>query len=432
MIVVTTHKNTDFDALASAFAVTLIKPGATAAIPKNTNPNVKAFLSIHKDIFTCHTPDQVDTGAVEELVVVDVNRWERLEGLQTLRERKDLQVTLWDHHMIDGNIEARDSFQEGVGATITLLVRELQKGNKILTPMQATLFLTGLYEDTGNLTFSGTTAEDAYAAAWLIERKADLSIVNTFLRPAYGEKQKEILFKMLESAKRIKINGYTISLSRVQIQRHVESLALVVRMYKEILNVDAAFGIFSGSNGKRVIVIGRSRATALDMGSIMKGLGGGGHPGAGSALLKSVSSDAVEVLILNLVSGNQTSSIQISDIMSFPVVTVDAGMSMEEMAAILRDKGCTGVPVLDSGKLAGIVSRRDFRKIRKESNLKAPVKAFMSRNVVTIEPGKSPMDASRLMVKHDIGRLPVVASGKVIGIVTRSDAMMYFYDQLPD
>ncbi len=164
----------------------------------------------------------------------------------------------------------------------------------------------------------------------------------------------------------------------------------------------------------------------------MKGLGGGGHPGAGSALLKSVSPDAVEELILTLVSGNQTSSIQISDIMSFPVETVDDSTTMGEIAAILREKGCTGLPVVDNGDLVGIISRRDFRKIRKESNLTAPVKAYMSRDIVTIEPGRSPMEASRLMVKHDVGRLPVVDAGAVIGIVTRSDAMMYFYDQLPD
>jgi tRNA nucleotidyltransferase (CCA-adding enzyme) len=37
-----------------------------------------------------------------------------------------------------------------------------------------------------------------------------------------------------------------------------------------------------------------------------------------------------------------------------------------------------------------------------------------------------------MMVKHDIGRLPVVEKGGVIGIITRSDTMLYFYDLLPD
>jgi CBS domain-containing protein len=56
----------------------------------------------------------------------------------------------------------------------------------------------------------------------------------------------------------------------------------------------------------------------------------------------------------------------------------------------------------------------------------------MSNRVMTIGPGSSPMTAARLMVKHDIGRLPVIEDDKLIGIITRSDAMLYFYDILPD
>jgi CBS domain-containing protein len=83
-------------------------------------------------------------------------------------------------------------------------------------------------------------------------------------------------------------------------------------------------------------------------------------------------------------------------------------------------------------KLVGIISRRDFKKLRKNGQLQSPVKAFMSTPPVTIDPRKSPMEAARLMVKHDIGRLPVVKDGRIIGIMSRSDAMTYFYDLLPD
>ncbi len=52
----------------------------------------------------------------------------------------------------------------------------------------------------------------------------------------------------------------------------------------------------------------------------------------------------------------------------------------------------------------------------------------MSRDIISLEPGTDVYHAARLMVKHDIGRVPVMEDGRLIGIVTRSDAMRYFYD----
>ena len=46
-----THKNMDFDALASLTAAVLLFPDAMPLMPKTVNPNVKAFLSLHKDAF---------------------------------------------------------------------------------------------------------------------------------------------------------------------------------------------------------------------------------------------------------------------------------------------------------------------------------------------------------------------------------------------
>ena len=432
MQIVTTHKNTDFDALASVIAATVLYPGAIPVLPKNLNPNVKAFLSIHKDLFQVGTPDDIDFSQVSRLIVTDVNKWERLARVGNLRDRTDLEIFLWDHHTSEGNIAADFVCQEPAGATVTLLVRQLRQEAKLLTPIQATLLLAGIYEDTGNLTFPSTIAEDAYAAGYLLDRKADLNIISTFLRPAYGEKQKNILFKMLQTARRIKINGHSVSINKIDVEGYVDSLAVVVRMYMDIINVDVAFGIFSASDGGRCMVIGRSSVEGFDVGAIVRSMGGGGHPSAGSALLKSVNPDAVEKWIKELIRGNQQASVQISDLMSFPVITVSENTPMEKVARILKEKGCTGLPVVKGKKLVGMISRRDFRKVKKESQLKAPVRAFMTTSVLAIEPGKSPMQAARLMVKHDIGRLPVVEEGRIIGIITRSDAMLYFYDLLPD
>ncbi len=432
MQIITTHKNTDFDALASMVAATVLYPGAVCVLPRTVNLNVKAFMSIHKDIFDMHSSGEIDFKKVKSLIVVDTNSWSRLDSMSTLSKRDDIEILLWDHHKGDGDIKATWECREEIGANITLMVRRLKKEKKRISPIQATLFLTGLYEDTGNLTFPSSTAEDAYAAGFLLENRADLNVIGTFLRQAYGEKQKNILFEMLQTAKRSKINGYSVSINKLEINGHVNGLAVVVGMYRDIVNVDAAFGIFTNREKERCMVIARSNAEGLDAGSIMRSMGGGGHPGAASAMLKSVNPDAIEEWIRELIEGNQQASVQISDIMSFPVFTVESDTPMEKVAAILKDKGCTGLPVVEGEKLVGIISRRDFKKIKRDSQLKSPVKAFMSTNIMTIEPGKSPIQAARLMVKHDIGRLPVVENGRIIGIITRSDSMLYFYDMLPD
>ncbi len=105
---------------------------------------------------------------------------------------------------------------------------------------------------------------------------------------------------------------------------------------------------------------------------------------------------------------------------------------MKEAAYILRDKGCTGIPVVEGDTVVGMVSRSDFKKVGKSSPLHAPVKAYMSVNVVSTNPATPVNKAVRLMIKNNIGRLPVVENEKLIGIVTRSDAMRYYYDLLPD
>ena len=432
MQIVTTHKNTDFDALASVIAATILYPGSRPILPTSLNPNVKAFLSIHKDLLQVSTVDDIELDAVTHLIVVDVNTWERLDRMDALKGREDLEIILWDHHSNTATISAGFKCSEATGATVTLLTQQLKEEEKLLTPIQATLMLAGIYEDTGNLTFPSTTARDAYAAAYLLERKADLSIISTFLRPAYGEKQKDILFRMLQNAQRIRLNGHSISINRINIEGYVDSLAVVVRMYMEIVNVEMAFGIFLDPERKRCMVIGRSTVEGFDVGSIMRTMGGGGHPNAGSALLKSVNPAALEDWIKELILGNQQASVQISDLMSFPVTTVPDDMPMEQVAEILKVKGCTGLPVVKKDKPVGMISRRDFRRVKKENQLKSPVKAFMTPRVLAIQPGKSPMQAARLMIKHDIGRLPVVDKDRIIGIITRSDAMRYFYDLLPD
>lgn len=433
MLIATTHKNTDFDGLASVIAATILYPGCTGVIPKMTNKNVERFLSTHKTAFNLILPHEVKHDKVTKLIVVDTDQWQRLDRMDKLAKREGLEIDLWDHHMMSGgDIPATWSCKERIGSTVTLFVREMQKRGLQLSALDSTVMLIGLYEDTGHLTFPSTTADDARAAAYLLDNRADLNVAGFFLNPPYEENQKEILFEMMKMTEKQTICGQTVGFNHITLEKKVPNLAAVVNMYRKIVNVDALFVVFSSDD--RHSIIGRSGVDNIDVGQVLSIFGGGGHGGAGSASVKKADLSAGEIKdkIVNILSAKNSESIRISDIMSFPVVSVGPETSMREVQILMAGKKVRGVMVLEGDTIQGIIVLWDLKKIKKDSQWDSPVKAFMARNILTIGPGESPSVAARLMIENDVGHLPVVQDGKMIGIVTRTDILTYYYDLLPD
>jgi tRNA nucleotidyltransferase (CCA-adding enzyme) len=301
--VITTHKNVDFDALASVFAAKVLFPKAAAMLPTSLNANVRDFLSIHKDLFPFVTARDLELNDIKRLIVVDASHWVRIEFRERFIERNDLELFVIDHHE-PGDIRATNLICRPVGSAVTLILARIREQGLIpLSPIQATLFISGIYEDTGNLSFPNTTAEDARAAAFLLDQGADLNLVRDLLRTAYNPAQKETLFEMLRDERRISEKGYEVCVSLLTIEGHFPGLSLVVDMYHDINGADATFGIFVDPERKQAIVIGRSQPDTLDIGTIMRRLGGGGHPNAGSAIMKSWTQHDPVQWISDLVKG---------------------------------------------------------------------------------------------------------------------------------
>jgi nanoRNase/pAp phosphatase (c-di-AMP/oligoRNAs hydrolase)/CBS domain-containing protein len=433
MLIATTHKSTDFDGLASVIAATLLYPGCIGVVPKMTNRNVEQFLSTHKTAFNLILPHEVVHDEVKKLIVVDTNQWQRLDRLEKLAQRHDLEIDLWDHHMMGaGDIESTWSCREQIGSTVTLLAREMRKRGMTLSPLDSTVMLIGLYEDTGHLSYPSTTAEDARAAAYLLENRADLNVAAFFLNPPYEENQKEILFEMMKETEKFTINGNTVGFNCIDLDKKVTDLASIVSMYRKIVNVDALFVIFTNDN--RNTIIGRSGSEKIHIGEALVTLGGGGHAGAGSATVKTsmMSAQQIKERIVAALTADKTESIRISDIMSFPVISVTPVTPMRDVQDLMARKKIRGIMVMEDDTIHGIIVLWDLKRVKKQEHWDSPVKAFMSRNIITIEPGAAPSIAARLMIENDVGYLPVVENNKVIGIVTRTDILTYYYDLLPE
>jgi CBS domain-containing protein len=109
--------------------------------------------------------------------------------------------------------------------------------------------------------------------------------------------------------------------------------------------------------------------------------------------------------------------------MSTPAVTVRADSDYQSALRLMQDNALHHLPVVDAGgELIGIAAERDLliaatRYLQSE----VEVSEVMHRGVVTATPDMPVTEAADLMVSHRIGGLPVVDKGRLLGIITESD-----------
>jgi CBS domain-containing protein len=112
-------------------------------------------------------------------------------------------------------------------------------------------------------------------------------------------------------------------------------------------------------------------------------------------------------------------NIFIEDIMVRDVACATLPGSRDEVLKILKNKHISGVPVLKDSKVVGIVTRTNLLQNPEEEQLAL----LMTRDPITISPGSDLQTAARLLLQHGIRRLPVVDEGKLVGLVTVADVV---------
>ena len=116
-------------------------------------------------------------------------------------------------------------------------------------------------------------------------------------------------------------------------------------------------------------------------------------------------------------------------------ITIGPEESLKYAMELVKEKKVRHLPVLDEGKLVGILSDRDIRQawassattleIRELYYLldRLKVKEIMTKKVITVAPETTIEEAARLLHDHKIGCLPVVSQGEFKGIITETDVL---------
>ena len=130
--------------------------------------------------------------------------------------------------------------------------------------------------------------------------------------------------------------------------------------------------------------------------------------------------------------GATTARRRCREIMTSDVRTATRDMSLQDAARLMRDGDMGSVPVVEDGKLVGIVTDRDIvvRSIAEGRDSSSPVGEAMTTEIFSVKPDDFVFEAIRLMGDKQVRRLPVVdADGRLAGIIAIADVALETEDE---
>ena len=426
MDLILTHEQTDLDGLASMLGAHLLRPEAIALLPRLINRNGKAFLRRYANELPFSDYQALPHESIKSVFLVDTQSLVTLRGMN-----EQTKVTVLDHH--PRKVQIHPAWQVELhltGACTTILVEKLRELAIPLSPIEATLMLLGIYEDTGSLTYSCTTARDAHAVAFLLEQGADLNIASIYLNPPLSNAQQQLYDRLLKDLVQLDIEGYSILVAKAIANDLNDEISTVAHKMREFLTPDGLVLLVSTRQGIRLVA--RSTTDNVDMAKLAIHFGGGGHKRASSALIREEGRSNANITdamlsevtrrVIETIPQIVTPSIKVSQMMSKNPLTLSPEISAADAAELMKRYGFEGYPVVDNKQLVGLLTRRNVdRAIAHKLNKTAG--DLMTAGSISVYPDDPISKLKDRMATSGWGQVPVLDpdSNEIIGIVTRTD-----------
>lgn len=134
----------------------------------------------------------------------------------------------------------------------------------------------------------------------------------------------------------------------------------------------------------------------------------------------------------------------VNDLMTIIPNSVTPKTTLRRVIEVMKTQGCRQLPVLESGRLVGIITDRDVRLVMNSPLVlhgrwqdeeildHVMAESCMTPDPMTVAPNMPAYQAANMLSVYKFGALPVVDDGALVGIITVTDFLNYFAAQQPD
>lgn len=418
--IITTINNPDFDVFASAIASQRLFKDHNIIFSGSFSPDISVYLKNTGVYFPYYTMEEVNIRKISSLVVIGTTSLE-LINKSLLGKINGLEHLSFIDNEDRGreNGENTDYICYESAACISVVTEKIFEQKINLSIEESKLFLTALYKKTNNFTKNNVKRLDFRAASNLISKNLNIKEISKYSYTPPKRFSSDIFRKLLLNVKAYNNSGLTLGITFIKNAEFQDSLLENIEKLWDSLDYDTLVVLYQIRD--KIYFYCKTREL-FDLNELLK-------PTFINIQKRKIaygffsSSDVNEVK--NSIKENfEKLSLdfrKIKNIMTSPVRTVFANMTVKEVYKIINQTGHKNLPVIKKEKIVGIIRRKEIQLAFQHKLFQTRIEKLMTKSVIVINKERSIQHAKELFNNNNTDCLLVLENGILLGIVTTKD-----------
>jgi tRNA nucleotidyltransferase (CCA-adding enzyme) len=231
-----------------------------------------------------------------------------------------------------------------------------------------------------------------------------------------------LLSDLTRSATSQVINGVEVVVCKVTRDEYIGDFAVLVHKFMEMENLSVIIALAQMED--KIYLVARSRVEEVNAAEIALAFGGGGHPQAASATIKNRTLIQVEKSLQTLLRRRIIPQKRARDMMTSPVIHISPDRTVQEAATLMTQFNINVLLVTDEeADLVGYITRQVVEKAVYFGLGNIKIQEYTNIEFPTVGPDASIKEVQDRIIEDKVRILPVLDSGRVVGVITRTDLL---------